>query len=132
MAWSVPAPSLDDIAALAEAAFASLPAPFRAACGRVVFRIADFAEEDVLDDLGIEDPFALSGVYCGAPLASDLGVSPALMPSEVWLFRRPILDEWAANGEVSLDDLVRHVLIHEIGHHLGLSDEDIEAIEHAP
>jgi predicted Zn-dependent protease with MMP-like domain len=132
MAWSVPAPSLDDIAALAEAAFASLPAPFRAACGRVVFRIADFAEEDVLDDLGIEDPFALSGVYSGAPLASDLGVSPALMPSEVWLFRRPILDEWAANGEVSLDDLVRHVLIHEVGHHLGLSDEDIEAIEYAP
>jgi predicted Zn-dependent protease with MMP-like domain len=130
--WSSPAPSLDDIAALAEAAFADLPAPFRAACGRVVFRVADFADEDVLDELGIEDPFDLTGLCSGAPVASDLGTNPALMPSEVWLYRRPILDEWAGDGSVTLEALVRHVLIHEIGHHLGLSDDDIEAIEHAP
>jgi predicted Zn-dependent protease with MMP-like domain len=125
------APSLEDLAMLAETAFGELPAAFRAACGRVVFRIADFADEETLADLGIEDPFELSGLYRGAAIGAEWSATPPLMPAEVWLYRRAILDEWVDHGELDLADLVRHVLIHEIGHHMGLSDDDIDAIEAA-
>src|SRR5579872_4736712 len=123
------APSLDEIAALAEAAFAELPAAFRKQAGEIVFRVDDFPSEEVLDDLGIEDPFELTGLYQGVDLArrSMLDASPE--PARVFLYRRPILDEWAERGDVTLDELVSHVLTHEIGHHFGLSDDDIEAIE---
>ena len=126
------APSLDDFAALAEAAFAALPEDFRRMAGDVVFRVDDFPPDDVLDELGIEDPFGLTGLYQGVDLArrSVLGPSPAT--SMIFLYRRPILDEWAERGDVTLRELVAHVLVHEIGHHFGLSDDDIDRIESAP
>ena len=129
--WTTPAPSLDDLAALAEAAFARLPAQFRDATGAVEFRVMEFADEETLDALGIEDPFELSGLYHGLSLDKRSVFDPFPQNSQIFLYRRPILDEWAERGDVSLDQLVEHVLIHEIGHHFGLSDEQIHAIEDA-
>jgi len=125
------APSLDDIAALAESAFQRLPEAFRRLAGDVLFRVEDFASDDVLEQMGIEDPFELTGLYHGVDLASRSVLGPAPEPSMVFLYRRPILDEWAERGEIGLEELVAHVLVHEIGHHFGLSDDDIEAIEAA-
>jgi predicted Zn-dependent protease with MMP-like domain len=123
------APSLDDLAELAEAAFAALPDAFRALAGEVIFRVDDFPDAEVLADLEIEDPFELTGLYHGVDLARRSVLDPAPHPSMVFLYRRPILDEWAERGDVTLAELVTHVLVHEIGHHFGLSDDDIEAIE---
>lgn len=123
------APSLDDLAALAQAAFQALPARFRRLAGEVVFRVEDFPEDDVLKDLGIDDPFGLTGLYRGTDIGHRSDLGPAAGPSMIFLYRRPILDEWAENGEVSLEELVAHVLVHEVGHHIGLSDDDIDAVE---
>lgn len=123
------APSLDDFAILAEQAFKDLPAPFRDLAGEVQFRVSDFAEEQVLDDLGIRDPFELTGIYQGVDLAHRSVLAPEPQTSMVFLYRRPILDEWAERGDVTLGELIGHVLVHEIGHHFGLSDADIEAME---
>lgn len=123
------APSLDEFAALADEAWARLPPEFKAHAGDVEFRVADFADEETLDALGIEDPFELTGVYQGVDLARRSVMDPAPRPSTVWLFRRPILDEWAERGDVALGELVEHVLVHEIAHHFGLSDDDIHAVE---
>ena len=123
------APSLDDFAALAETAFARLPDAFRGLAGEVVFRVQDFADEETLDALGVEDPFDLTGLYQGVDLASRSVTGPAPEASMVFLYRRPILDEWAEHGEITLQELVTHVLVHEIGHHFGLSDDQIHAIE---
>ncbi|MDR3473690.1 MAG: metallopeptidase family protein [Devosia sp.] len=130
MDWThAAAPSLDAFATVAEAAFDALPADFRAMTGQLVFRIEDFASEEVLDEMGIEDPFELTGLYQGVDLTRRSLFDPAPQASMVFLYRRPILDEWAERGDVSLGELVSHVLVHEIGHHFGLSDEAIEAIE---
>jgi predicted Zn-dependent protease with MMP-like domain len=123
------APSLDDFAALAEAAFARLPHEFRRLTGDVEFRIEDFADEETLASLDIEDAFELTGLYHGVDLASRTSFDPAPQPSRVTLYRRPILDEWADNGEVTLGELIEHVLVHEIGHHFGLSDDRIHEVE---
>ena len=123
------APSLDQIAALAEAAFAALPGRFRRQAGDIVFRVDDFPSEEVLDELGIEDPFQLTGLYQGVDLGRRSVLDPSPEPARVFLYRRPILDEWAERGDVSLAELVAHVLVHEIGHHFGLSDAQIAAIE---
>jgi predicted Zn-dependent protease with MMP-like domain len=123
------APSLDDLAALAEAAFAALPEGFRKLAGDVIFRVDDFPDEEVLDALGIEDGFELTGLYQGVDLSQRSVFDPNPRPSMVFLYRRPILDEWAERGEVTLAELVSHVLVHEIGHHFGLSDAQIDAIE---
>ncbi|MDP1616695.1 metallopeptidase family protein [Phenylobacterium sp.] len=125
------APSLDDMAALAEAAFARLPAAFRQMTGHVIFRVDDFPDEETLAALEIDDPFDLTGLYHGVDLAHRSVLDPAVHPSMVFLYRRPILDEWAARGDVTLEELVSHVLVHEIGHHFGLSDDQIDAIEAA-
>ena len=128
--WAAaPAPSLDDFAALAEAAFARLPAGFRRMAGDVLFRVQDFADEETLDVFGMEDPFELTGLYQGVDLASRSVLDPTPSSPMVFLYRRPILDEWAEHGAVSLGELIAHVLVHEIGHHFGLSDAQIEAIE---
>ena len=126
---SARAPSLDDFAAIAEAAFAALPAEFRAMAGEVVVRIEDFAGEDVLVEMEIEDAFALTGLYQGVDLTRRSLSDPAAQASMVFLYRRPILDEWAERGDVTLSELINHVLVHEIGHHFGLSDEAIDAID---
>jgi predicted Zn-dependent protease with MMP-like domain len=125
------APSLDDIAALAEAAFQALPDGFRRLVGDVVFQVHDFADEETLKALQIEDVFELTGLYHGVDLGHRSVFDPSPQASMVFLYRRPILDEWAENGEVTLEELVAHVLVHEIGHHFGLSDDDIDAIEAA-
>lgn len=122
------APSLEDIARLAESAFSGLPDVFRRMTGDIVFRVDDFPDDDMLASVGLRDPFELTGLYQGVDL-SRRSVLEASEPARVFLFRRPLLDEWAERGDVSLADLVAHVLIHEIGHHLGLSDEQIERIE---
>jgi predicted Zn-dependent protease with MMP-like domain len=123
------APSLDDFLALAEAAFAALPPAFRKMTGQVVFRIEDFPDEAVLEELGIEDPFELTGLYQGVDLTRRSLFDAAPQASVVYLYRRPILDEWAERGELALGELINHVLVHEIGHHFGLSDATIAAIE---
>ena len=123
------APSLDDVARLAQAAFDALPDPFRKLAGEVVIRVADFAEKDVLTDLGIEDAFELTGIYSGVDLTQRSVLDPGGLGPQVFLYRRPLLDEWAEAGNITLGELVTHVLVHEIGHHFGLSDEAMHAAE---
>lgn len=123
------APSLADIDALARAAFAALPAETRAHCPGLVIAVEDFPDESLLDELGVEDPFELTGVYEGVSLDAKTTDHVASAPDRVVLFRRPILDEWTDRGNVTLGELVAHVLVHEIAHHFGLSDEDIAAID---
>lgn len=125
----VEAPSLEEIDALARAAYEALPAAFRALTGNVVIHVADFAEDELLDELGIEDPFELTGLYEGAPVTEDSASDPAATPSHVHLYRRAILDEWIDRGDVTLGELITHVLVHEIGHHFGMSDEEMHAVE---
>ncbi|MBX9747802.1 MAG: metallopeptidase family protein [Hyphomonadaceae bacterium] len=122
------APSLDDLDRLARDAWAAMPETFRALAGDVLIRIEDFAAEDILADLGIEDPFELSGLYQGVDLTQQSIMDPARSGAIVFLYRRAILDEWIERGDVSLADLVSHVLVHEIGHHFGLSDEAMDAL----
>ena len=124
--WTDAAPSL---AGLAAAAFAALPPQIRAAAGEVVFRVDDFPDEEMLEALGIEDAFELSGLYQGVDRIHRSVFDPAPEASRVFLFRRPILDEWAERGDVTLGELISHILVHEIGHHFGLSDDDIDALE---
>lgn len=123
------APSLDEIEALARAALARLPEPFAEHVAGVALRIEDFADPDALAALGIADPFELTGLYEGVPVGDKHSAPSGAMPDRIRLFRSPILDEWIARGDESLEHLVAHVLIHEIGHHFGLSDADIEALE---
>ncbi len=123
------APSLDDFAALAERAFAELPEPFRGLASEAQIRVSDFADDDVLDEMGIPDAFELTGLYQGIDLARRSVFDVAPSAPMVFLYRRPILDEWAERGDVTLEELVTHVLVHEIGHHFGLSDDDIDRIE---
>ena len=128
--WTeVRAPSLDAFARLAEAAYAALPAGFRRMAGDVIFRVQDFADDETLDALDIDDPLELTGLYQGVDLARRSVLDPAPQASMVFLYRLPILHEWAERGEVSLGELISHVLVHEIGHHFGLSDAQIDAIE---
>lgn len=124
------APSCDDIEALARAAVARLPEAFRAHLGDVVLRVEEFAEEAVLAELGIEDPFDLSGLYTGRPFGEKSVSDSGALPDMIHLYRRSILEEWIETG-VSLEALVAHVLIHEVGHHFGLSDADMHALERA-
>ena len=123
------APSLDDIERLAIAAWQRLPGEFRRVCGDVVIRIDEFATEEVLGSLGIESPFDLMGLYQGVSLDRRSVMDPPREPDRVFLYRRAILDYWADTGDESLGDLVTHVLVHEIGHHFGFCDADMEAIE---
>ena len=124
------APSLDDFARLADQAVQGLPTAFRELAVDVIFRIDDFASDDVLKELEITDPFELTGLYHGVDLLrrSVLDAGGELGPL-VYLYRRPILDEWCERGDIRLVDLITHVLVHEIGHHFGLSDDDIHRIE---
>jgi predicted Zn-dependent protease with MMP-like domain len=122
------APSLQDFEALAADAWNKLPAEFRNMARDLLIRVEDFATDDVLDELGIEDPYDLTGLYQGVSLDKQSVLDVARDPDMVFLYRRPILDEWAA-GEEELGHLVAHVLVHEVGHHFGFSDDDMESIE---
>jgi predicted Zn-dependent protease with MMP-like domain len=122
------APSLADIEALAAEAWNRLPSEFRQLCRDIVFRVEDFATDDVLEEMDIEDPFNLMGLYKGVSLDRKSVLDQSLEPDMVFLYRRPILDYWA-EGDETLGHLVTHVLVHEIGHHFGLSDADMESIE---
>jgi predicted Zn-dependent protease with MMP-like domain len=122
------APDLADLEALAAAAWQRLPREFRALCADVVFRVEDFPTEDVLRELGLESPFDLMGLYQGVNLARKSVMDVPQGPDMVFLYRRPLLDYWAEGNE-SLGALVTHVLVHEVGHHFGLSDADMAAIE---
>ncbi len=127
--FSGPAPSLADFDVLARRGFESLPAMVRRACDGLLVRVLDFAPDEVLDEMGIEDPFELTGLYEGIALTERSVFDQPTRPDAVWLYRRPILEEWIERGDVGLDRLVRHVLVHEIAHHLGWSDDDIRAVD---
>ena len=127
--WSArEAPSLAEFETIADAAFKRLPGRFRDLCTELVIRIEDFPTDEVLDAVGIELPFDLLGLYHGVNLAHQSVMDVTTLPEMVFLYRRPILDYWAEHEE-TLGGIVTHVLIHEIGHHFGLSDADMEAIE---
>ena len=122
------APSLVDFERLAAQAWDRLPSEFRSMCKDIVIRVEDFAPDEVLDELGIEDALELMGLYQGVSLDRKSVMDPPREPDMVFLYRRSILDFWA-DGDEKLGHLVTHVLVHEVGHHFGLSDADMEAIE---
>lgn len=122
------APTCDEIEELARETVANLPMAFRETAQKVALRVAEFADEDVLEEMEIE-AFDLTGLYEGVPLTEKSNWDVPQGPDTVWLFRRPILDEWAERGNVSIADLVAHVTIHEFAHHFGWSDDDIAAID---
>jgi predicted Zn-dependent protease with MMP-like domain len=123
-------PSADEMEAIARRALLSLPEPFAGHLRDVVLLIEEFADDKTLDAMGIEDPFDLTGIYEGIPLTERSVDQSGTLPDKVRLFRRPILDEWVG-GEDTLEHLVAHVLVHEVGHHFGLSDEQMHALEEA-
>ena len=128
---SLQAPSLAEFERLAEEAFARLPEDFRRMCEGVVVRVDDFPDDETLDQMGFDSPFDLLGLFRGVGLAqAGAGLQTGQFPNMIWLYRRPLLDYWAEHEE-TLGTLVTHVLVHEIGHHFGLSDADMEAIEAA-
>ncbi|HEY6817142.1 MAG TPA: metallopeptidase family protein [Croceibacterium sp.] len=124
-----PAPSAEEIEALARAALARLPAQFSEHLGDVLLQVEEFADDELLAELDIDDPFELTGVYEGTPLHLRSIDHSGRLPDRIRLFRQPILDEWIARGDESLEHLVAHVLVHEVGHHFGLSDETMHALE---
>jgi predicted Zn-dependent protease with MMP-like domain len=130
-AWrSLAAPSLAEIEALAIAAFARLPEQFRALCRDLVIQVDDFPTDEVLERMEAESDFDLLGLFHGVGLPFRSEAVSGQMPNMIWLYRRPILDYWAEHEE-ALGAVITHVLVHEIGHHFGLSDDDMAAIEAA-
>jgi predicted Zn-dependent protease with MMP-like domain len=127
---NITAPALEAFEAIAREAFAKLPAEFRGLCDDLVIRVDEFPTDEVLDRMEAEDEFDLLGLFQGVGLPFRSVSDPAAMPNMVWLYRRPILDYWAEHDE-TLGAIITHVLVHEIGHHFGLSDDDMEAIEDA-
>ncbi|HEX4303833.1 MAG TPA: metallopeptidase family protein [Rhizomicrobium sp.] len=129
MDWTqIESPSLGDFESLARDAFATLPSEFRDLTGAVLFRIEDFPDEDVMREMGLESEFDILGLFQGPNLADHEAGRVHGHQTMIFLYRRPILDYWAEHSE-TLGAVIRHVLIHEIGHHFGLSDEDMDAIE---
>jgi predicted Zn-dependent protease with MMP-like domain len=126
-----PTPSLAEFEAMAAKAYARLPPDFRALCEDLVVRVEDFPTPEVLAHMGLASPYDLLGLFqgIGLPFRPETGVS-GLMPNMIWLYRRPILAYWSQSAD-SLEAIVSHVLVHEIGHHFGFSDDDMEAIERA-
>ena len=126
------APTLDDIEALASEALANLPEPFKSLAADVTCSVAEFGEDDVIEGFGMESPFELMGLFVGTGMTEDGAVAQTgQLPNTVFLYRRAILDYWAENDDNTLGEVVTHVLIHELGHHFGFSDDDMEALEAA-
>ena len=122
------APDAAEIERLADAAIARLPEGFRRHLEGVVLRVDDFAEDEVLAQLGLEDPFDLTGLYTGRPIGERSSMHSGELPAMIHLYRRPLLDEWVDTG-VGLEELITHVIVHEVGHHFGFSDAEMHAIE---
>jgi predicted Zn-dependent protease with MMP-like domain len=122
------APDLADFERLAAAAYRELPPEFRMLTGEVIIRVSDFPDDDVADDLALDTPFDLLGLFEGRGVAEKWNPQTGEWPNRVTLYRRPILDYWAEQDE-TLGDIITHVLVHEIGHHFGLSDDDMARIE---
>ncbi|MBN8808951.1 MAG: metallopeptidase family protein [Sphingomonas sp.] len=122
------APSAADIEGHARATLASLPAAFARHLGDVVLIVEELADDETLAALGIDDPFELTGLYHGRPIGEKSAFDSGTPPDRIHLYRRAILDEWVADGE-DLATLVRHIVIHEVGHHFGLSDDDMHRLE---
>jgi predicted Zn-dependent protease with MMP-like domain len=122
------APDAAGIEALARAALARIPEPFAAHLEGVVLLVEEWADDETLDALGIEDPYDLTGLYHGRPIGEKSAWEGAALPDRIHLYRRAILDEWSATG-VSLEELVTHIVVHEVGHHFGLSDAQMHALE---
>ena len=123
------APDAARIEAMARDAMAALPPDFATHARDIAIRVAEFAPEEVLDELQIDDPFELTGIYDGVPLTEKSVSDQPGQPDIIWLYRRPLLDEWAARGNVTLAELVTHVVTHEMAHHFGWSDDDIASID---
>ena len=121
-------PSADEIEAIARAAMSGLPEPFASHLGAVVLQVDELGEPELLAELGIDHPLDLTGVYEGIPIGEKSVDAPSQLPDRIRLFRRAILDEWVEEGE-DFEHLIRHILIHEAGHHFGLSDEAMHALE---
>ena len=121
-------PSAEEIEAIARRTMVALPDPFASHLADVVLLIEDFADDETLQAMDIDDPFDLTGIYEGIPIGEKSVDQSGMLPDRIRLFRRPILDEWA-DSEDTLEHLVAHVLIHEVGHHFGLSDEAMHALE---
>ncbi|MCX8476830.1 MAG: metallopeptidase family protein [Sphingomonas sp.] len=124
------APDAAVIEALARDALARIPEPFATHLGDVVLLVEEFADDETLDAMGIEDPFELTGLYHGRPVGEKSAFDSGGLPDRIHLYRRAILDEWCDTG-VSLQALVTHIVVHEVGHHFGLSDDDMHALEDA-
>ena len=120
--------SAEDIEAIARSSLERLPEPFAAHLEDVVLTVEELADDRTLEDMGIDDPFELTGLYHGLPIAEKSVDQSGALPDRIYLYRRAILDEWASEGE-TLEHLVHHILIHEVGHHFGLSDADMHALE---
>jgi predicted Zn-dependent protease with MMP-like domain len=123
------APSLAFLEQLAHEAISTLPAPFREPATLIHLRVEDFPDDEMVEGLGLDDPFELTGLYDGTPLTEKSVADQVTRPDVIWLFRRPILDEWAERGNVSIQELVTHVVIHELAHHFGWSDDEIAGID---
>ena len=121
-------PTAEEIEEIARGVLKALPAPFADSLEAVVLLVEEFADDATLDGFGIEDPFELSGIYEGVPLTQRSVEQSGTLPERIRLFRRPILDEWAGSDD-TLEHVVAHVLVHEVGHHFGLSDDDMHALE---
>jgi predicted Zn-dependent protease with MMP-like domain len=129
LAWRrMTAPSLVELEVMAGEILRRLPRRFRDLCDDVVIQVDDFPSEETLDEMGAESEFDLLGLFQGVGLPFRSESAPMQMPNMIWLYRRPILDYWAEHDE-TLGTVVKHVLVHEIGHHFGLSDADMEALE---
>jgi predicted Zn-dependent protease with MMP-like domain len=129
LAWRpVKAPALAEVELLAVDVFQRLPRRFRDLCADLVIQVDDFPTDEVLDHMGAESEFDLLGLFQGVGLPFRAESAPMQMPNMVWLYRRPILDYWAEHDE-TLGAIVKHVLVHEIGHHFGLTDADMETLE---
>ena len=125
------APSAIDIEAIARASLERLPEPFASHLQDVILQVEELADDETLKAMSIDDPFELTGLYHGLPIGQKSVEMSGTLPDRIFLYRRAILDEWAGEGE-TLEHLVHHILVHEVGHHFGLSDEDMHALEEHP
>jgi predicted Zn-dependent protease with MMP-like domain len=122
-------PTLEEMESMARDALAGLPAPFRGPAAEVALQVADWPRREMLREVGIDDPLELTGLYDGIPMTEKSLADPAPSPDVIWLFREPILAEWHSREGVALEALVAHVVVHELAHHFGWSDEDIAEID---